>query len=193
MVSNRYQRTAARKAGRPGRETRPKSITIDIHSHIFVPAAHEAVLPHLDLATVPLAHFATPETKELNKRQDADRPDPWGNTPIVTSEHGVRRPRSDKREVRLPQLGNTARPRGEEDRILHTVLVHQAEPGFDLLRWTHCRVHGLGWESPEEHRVPRLVPFGPEARLPLVPGARQILPDVTTARKYADLHPDWTR
>ena len=36
---NRYGPTAARAAGRPGRETRPNSVTIDIHSHVMVPEA----------------------------------------------------------------------------------------------------------------------------------------------------------
>ena len=71
--TNHYGPTAARKHGRPGREVRPKSITIDIHSHVAVPAAAEFVKPHLDLATIPLAHFATPETKALNQKQEADR------------------------------------------------------------------------------------------------------------------------
>ncbi len=71
---NRYGPTAARpKGAKPGREVRPQSITIDIHSHIAIPQAAELVKPHLDLATIPLAHFATPETKALNARQDADR------------------------------------------------------------------------------------------------------------------------
>ena len=34
--------------GRPGREVRPKSITIDVHSHVGVPRAAEFVKPHLD-------------------------------------------------------------------------------------------------------------------------------------------------
>jgi aminocarboxymuconate-semialdehyde decarboxylase len=71
--SNHYGATAARAHGRPGREVRPKSITIDIHSHVAVPAAAEFVKPHLDLATIPLAHFATPDTKALNQKQEADR------------------------------------------------------------------------------------------------------------------------
>jgi aminocarboxymuconate-semialdehyde decarboxylase len=72
-VSNHYGSTAARAHGRPGREVRPKSITIDMHSHVAVPAAAEFVKPHLDLATIPLAHFATPDTKALNQKQEADR------------------------------------------------------------------------------------------------------------------------
>jgi len=54
--TNRYAPTAARKHGRPGRDIRPKSTTIDIHSHVAVPAAAAFVQPHLDLSTIPLAH-----------------------------------------------------------------------------------------------------------------------------------------
>ena len=48
--TNRYGPTAARKQGKPGREGRPKSTTIDIHSHVGVPAAAHIAQPHLDLA-----------------------------------------------------------------------------------------------------------------------------------------------
>ena len=70
---NKYAPTAARKHGRPGREVRPKSITIDIHSHVAVPRAAEFVKPHLDWSTIPLAHFATPDTKALNQQQEQAR------------------------------------------------------------------------------------------------------------------------
>jgi len=71
--TNRYGPTAARKQGKPGREGRPKSTTIDIHSHVAVPAAGAIAQPHLDLSQVPLAHFATPNVKALNAKQEADR------------------------------------------------------------------------------------------------------------------------
>jgi aminocarboxymuconate-semialdehyde decarboxylase len=70
---NKYGPTAARSHGRPGREVRPQSMTIDIHSHVAVPAAAAYVQPHLDPSTIPLVHFATPGTKDLNRRQDGDR------------------------------------------------------------------------------------------------------------------------
>jgi aminocarboxymuconate-semialdehyde decarboxylase len=79
---NKYAPTAARPQGKPGRETRPATITIDIHSHVAVPRAAEFVAPHLDPATNPLAHFATPDTKALNQRQDAER------RPLMTSYAG---------------------------------------------------------------------------------------------------------
>jgi aminocarboxymuconate-semialdehyde decarboxylase len=69
---NKYERTAARKHGKPGRETRPASTTIDIHSHVAVPQAAAVVKPHLDSATIPLAHFADAATKALSQKQDAD-------------------------------------------------------------------------------------------------------------------------
>ena len=57
--THRYGPTAARKEGRPGRELRPSTTTIDIHAHVSVPAAQAVVAPHLDPKTIPLAHFAT--------------------------------------------------------------------------------------------------------------------------------------
>lgn len=71
--TNHYGATAARAHGRPGRELRPTSMTIDMHSHVMVPEATALVAPHVDLSTVPLAHFATPNTQALNRKQDADR------------------------------------------------------------------------------------------------------------------------
>ncbi len=71
-VWNKYANTAARNHGKPGREVRPKSITIDCHTHIAVPRAAEFIKPHLDVSTSPLAHFASGETKELNAKQEAD-------------------------------------------------------------------------------------------------------------------------
>src|SRR5579884_3623742 len=69
---NKYGPTAARRHAKPGRETRPKSVTIDVHSHVGVPEAAQFIAPHLDPATIPLAHFANAETKALNQKQEAD-------------------------------------------------------------------------------------------------------------------------
>ena len=69
---NKYEPTAARKHGEPGREARPKSITIDIHSHVAVPAAAEFVKPHLDPMKNPLVLYATDQTRTLNQKQEAD-------------------------------------------------------------------------------------------------------------------------
>ena len=71
-VWNRYDETAARAHGRPGRETRPRSLTLDIHSHVAVPRAAQFVAPYLDLSTVPLAHFQSPETRAVSVKQDGD-------------------------------------------------------------------------------------------------------------------------
>ena len=69
---NKYANTAARKHGKPGRERRPKSVTIDAHTHIAIPRAGAFIKPHLDLSTIPLAHFASQETKDLNAKQETD-------------------------------------------------------------------------------------------------------------------------
>jgi aminocarboxymuconate-semialdehyde decarboxylase len=69
---NKYGPTAARSHGKPGRQLRPTSATIDIHSHVAVPEAAQFVAPHLDMASIPLAHFATPDSKSLNQKQEAD-------------------------------------------------------------------------------------------------------------------------
>ena len=69
---NRYERTAARRHGKSGRELRPQSVTVDVHSHVGVPAAAAFVAPHLNWASIPLANFATPETKALTAKQEAD-------------------------------------------------------------------------------------------------------------------------
>ena len=69
---NKYEPTAARKRGKPGRETRPKSATIDMHAHVAVPRAAEIAGSYVDPKTVPLDNFSTPETKALMAKQGAD-------------------------------------------------------------------------------------------------------------------------
>ena len=71
-VWNKYEATAARRHERPGREIRPKSLTFDIHSHVAVPRAAALAQPHLDPATIPLAHFQSPETRAVNEKQERD-------------------------------------------------------------------------------------------------------------------------
>ncbi len=68
-----YGRTAARGHSRPGRDTRPSGITVDIHSHVMVPEAAALTRPFTDPSRAPLAEFATDETRVLNRKQDADR------------------------------------------------------------------------------------------------------------------------
>jgi aminocarboxymuconate-semialdehyde decarboxylase len=69
---NKYGPTAARAHARPGRETRPQSVTIDVHSHVGVPTAADFVRPHLPPGSMPLAVFADAATKALNEKQEAD-------------------------------------------------------------------------------------------------------------------------
>ena len=69
--NNRYDLTAARTHGRPGRDIRPSSLTVDIHSHVLVPAAASYVQPHA--TTDPRARLYTEETRILTRLQDADR------------------------------------------------------------------------------------------------------------------------
>ena len=71
-VWNKYANTVARKHGKTGRELRPKSVTIDAHAHIAIPRAAEFIRPYLDLSTIPLAHFTSSETKQINVKQEAD-------------------------------------------------------------------------------------------------------------------------
>ena len=72
--SNRYEPTAARKRGKPGREIAAEATTIDMHAHVAVPRAGEIVKPHLDPSTVPLDHFSTPETKALDGKAGRRHP-----------------------------------------------------------------------------------------------------------------------
>ena len=69
--SNRYGLTAARVHRRPGREIRPRSMTIDIHAHAAVPAAGALVRPHLK--PDPRLQSYTEETRILTRRQDEER------------------------------------------------------------------------------------------------------------------------
>ena len=69
---NKYEPTAARKHGKPGCKVRPKSITIDAHSHVGVARAAEFVKPHLAPTAMPLVTFANAEIKALNQKQEGD-------------------------------------------------------------------------------------------------------------------------
>lgn len=72
-IWNHYGPTAARRHGTPGRQSRPSGPTIDIHCHVGVPEAQAFVAPHLDPGRIPLVHFATADTRALNRKQDEDR------------------------------------------------------------------------------------------------------------------------
>jgi aminocarboxymuconate-semialdehyde decarboxylase len=67
-IWNKYAPTAARAAARDSAR-RPRSGTIDIHSHMFVTAAGDLVKPHL----VPRNDGADPSTVALNVKQQTDR------------------------------------------------------------------------------------------------------------------------
>jgi aminocarboxymuconate-semialdehyde decarboxylase len=69
---NKYDLTAARKHGRRGRDVRPKSTTVDLHAHVGIARAAEIAKPHLDIATIPLAHYASADTKAVNAKQEQD-------------------------------------------------------------------------------------------------------------------------
>ena len=71
-VWNKYANTAARKHGKPGREVRPTSLTLDMHSHVAVPRVAEIVTPHLKQSTDPLVADSTPDTRALMAKQAAD-------------------------------------------------------------------------------------------------------------------------
>ena len=71
-IWNKYEPTAARKRTKPGREIRPKSITIDFHAHVAIPAASQYAAPFINPAADPLSFFASPDTKALNQKQGAD-------------------------------------------------------------------------------------------------------------------------
>ena len=69
-IWNKYEPTAARKRGTPGKQSRPKSITVDMHAHVAIPRAGEIAGPHLGPS--PLDHFSNAETKALMAKQEAD-------------------------------------------------------------------------------------------------------------------------
>jgi len=71
-IWNKYADTAARKHGKPGRELRPKSLTVDMHAHVAVPRVAEIVAPHLRDLTDPLVAESAPETRALMAKQAAD-------------------------------------------------------------------------------------------------------------------------
>lgn len=69
--NNRYGLSAARTHKTPGRDIRPRSLTVDIHAHVQVSAAADFVRPHqtADLR----ASVYTEETRILTRKQDNDR------------------------------------------------------------------------------------------------------------------------
>ncbi len=74
MTWNKYDPTAARKHGKPGRESRPRSLTLDIHSHVAIPAAGKIAGPHMKPELQPLGFYSDDPTKAVNAKQDGDIP-----------------------------------------------------------------------------------------------------------------------
>jgi aminocarboxymuconate-semialdehyde decarboxylase len=69
---NKYAPTSARRHRKPGSVVRPKSTTVDLHAHVGIARAAEIAKPHLDLSSIPLAHFSSPETQALSAKQETD-------------------------------------------------------------------------------------------------------------------------
>ena len=87
------RRDCGAQARQTGTGVRPKSVTIDMHAHAAFPEVGKLANPHLDISTVPLAHFASQETKDLNARQEAGHPQPHHRlrrTPCRHGSHGRR-------------------------------------------------------------------------------------------------------
>ena len=83
--TNRRRRASAAS---PGSESRPKSITVDMHAHVAVPRAAEFVKPASRPSNVPLDHFSNAETKALMAKQDADIRERIRNTDARFRRHG---------------------------------------------------------------------------------------------------------
>ncbi len=69
---NKYEPTAARRHGKPGRDIRPKSVTIDIHAHVAVAAAGAYVAQHANIAGTGLDKFMSPEVAAVDAKQNED-------------------------------------------------------------------------------------------------------------------------
>ena len=79
---NRYGPTAARP--RPDGEKRLSSTTVDIHAHVFVPAANDYMKEFVDPMRIAMVKHANDETRALNMKQEADR------GPVAMTDHGDR-------------------------------------------------------------------------------------------------------
>ena len=71
--TNHYGLTSARVHGKPGRETRPSTLTVDMHSHIYLPEADAFAGPQVDISMIPMAKYSTNPTRGLNRKQDIER------------------------------------------------------------------------------------------------------------------------
>ncbi len=74
MTWNKYEPTAARSQARPGSACRPATLTLDIHSHVAIPAAGRIAGPHMKPEMQALGWFADGATQAVNAKQDIDIP-----------------------------------------------------------------------------------------------------------------------
>ena len=79
---NRYGPTDARP--RPDGEKRLESITVDIHAHVFIPAANDFMEPYVDPMRIAMVKHANEETRALNFKQERDR------GPVAMADHADR-------------------------------------------------------------------------------------------------------
>jgi aminocarboxymuconate-semialdehyde decarboxylase len=71
-----YGPTAGRKH-LPGTAPKPKTLTVDFHGHMFVPAADELVNPHLGEESHLGRRQSNPKTREISQRQFKERLREW--------------------------------------------------------------------------------------------------------------------
>jgi aminocarboxymuconate-semialdehyde decarboxylase len=74
MIWSKYEPTAARSHARPGRDSRPGTLTLDIHSHVAIPAAGRISGPYMKPEMQALGWFADEATAAVNLKQDGDIP-----------------------------------------------------------------------------------------------------------------------
>ena len=129
----RDRRRRASTASR-GARSRPKSLTIDIHSHVGVPRAAEFVKPHLDVATIPLAHFATRRdqgAQRRSRRPTSARACAALDAALRRSRRHGRRHAADHAAAAAVLLHRAARHRGAggaDDQRRHRRVRRQASP-----------------------------------------------------------------
>jgi aminocarboxymuconate-semialdehyde decarboxylase len=70
---SRYGFTAARSHGKPGRESRSSSVTVDAHAHAWIEEAAKFTAPHINPNHLALTRFANEKTQRINRQQDAER------------------------------------------------------------------------------------------------------------------------